>query len=189
MFLITAKQHFLNFIEAKWSLVCHVLNKSALQHTPGPRRYSGKSRITTCTSTQKHVITLWNQASCWWLTQTRPQTHTSAARDLSGILISSSWEQWGSVRYAGEAANAPGGREEEVAESDTTTWSQWGYRRLMIKAKGVHGRQTHVCVEKTHGTARVGAFSFPKNLNWSFAVKKDAGLGFFFWDEHTQLSE
>lgn len=85
----------------------------------------------------------------------------------------------GSVRYAGEAANAPGGREEEVAESDTTTWSQWGYRRLMIKAKGVHGRQTHVCVEKTHGTARVGDFSFPKNLNWSFAVKKDAGLGFF----------
>lgn len=96
----------------------------------------------------------------------------------------------GSVRYAGEATNALGGREEEVAESDTTTWSQWGYRRLMIKAKGVHGRQTHVCVEKTHGTARVGDFSFPKNLNWSFAVKKDAGLGLgFFWDEHTQLSE
>lgn len=94
----------------------------------------------------------------------------------------------GSVRYAGEAANAPGGREEEVAESDTTTWSQWGYRRLMIKAKGVHGRQTHVCVERKHGTARVGDFSFPKNLNWSFAVKKDAGLG-FFWGGWTYTAE
>lgn len=96
----------------------------------------------------------------------------------------------GSVRYAGEAANAPGGREEEVAESDTTTWSQWGYRRLMIKAKGVHGRQTHVCVEKTHRTPRVGDFSFPKNLNWSFAFKKDAGFCLFVClDEHTKLSE
>lgn len=95
----------------------------------------------------------------------------------------------GSVRYAREATNALGGREEEVAESDTTTWSQWGYRRLMIKAKGVHGRQTHVCVEKTHGTARVGDFSFPKNLNWSFAVKKDAGLGFFFFLGWTYTAE
>lgn len=168
------------------------INKRSNTHTPGPRRYSGKSRITTCTSTQRHVITLWNQASCWWLTQTHPQTHSrpSAARDLSGILVSSSWERWGErVRYAGEAANAPRGREEEVAESDTTTWSQWGYRRLMIKAKGVHGRQTRVCVEKTHGTPRVGDFSFPKKLNWSFAVKKGRCRVLVFLDEHTQLSD
>lgn len=142
-----------------------------------------------------HTKTCYHIVKSGFLLVADPNTPTDTYFSCSGSIWNSRQLLLGavggaSVRYAGEATNALGGREEEVAESDTTTWSQWGYRRLMIKAKGVHGRQTHVCVAKTHGTARVGDFSFPKNLNWSFAVKKDAGLGLgFFWDEHTQLSE
>lgn len=162
MFLITAKQHFLDFIEAKWSLVCHVLDKSALQHTPDPRDTAGSLGLQLPHKDMLSHCEIRLPVGGW---PEHAHRHIRGLQLLGIYLESSSaplGSSGGSVRYAGEAANAPGGREEEVAESDTTTWSQWGYRRIMIKAKAVHGRQTHVCVEKTHGTARVGDFSFPE---------------------------
>lgn len=89
----------------------------------------------------------------------------------------------GSVRYAGEAANAPRGREEEVAESDTTTWSQWGYRRLMIKAKGSVWR-------KHTERPELEILASQKNYTEALQLKKvDAEFWFFWMNIHSWVTK